>query len=168
MNKKILAIVVALFLIAGILVYVWHKQGTRQSIAKSNMITYRLNKMWRDGAAAKLEETDGAIIARYILNDDEYRKELQLKLLEEAQEVVDAKDNKDLISEIGDVYEVLDCIIAFYKLDKDEIYAKQTAKRQDRGSYLAREFITTAQVVPGSFLHNYYLQSPERHQPINE
>lgn len=130
------------------------------------MHKYRLNKLWRDLTAADLEENDGAIIERYILNDEEYRVQLGLKLEEEAAEVAAAKNKEELIEEIGDVLEVLDCIIALNNLDKQEIETVQKNKRDKRGSYLAREFVTIAQAVDGSYLHNYYLKSPDRHQEI--
>lgn len=129
------------------------------------MIKYRLNKLWRDKGAVRMEAL-GSIIHKQILNDNEYAEQLNLKLKEEIDEVVAAKNQQERIEEIGDVLEVLDCYIAFYNLDKDEIKDVQEKKRQERGSYLAREFVTIAEVVPGSFLHNYYLQSPDRHQEI--
>ena len=92
--------------------------------------------------------------------------QLGLKLKEEAAEVDEAKNKEELIEEIGDVLEVLDCIIALNNLDKQEIETVQKNKRDKRGSYLAREFVTTAQAVDGSYLHNYYLKSPDRHQEI--
>ena len=134
--------------------------------ATSKMHKYRLNKMWRDLTVDDLVENDGAIIDRYILNDEEYRVQLGLKLEEEAAEVAGAKDKKELIEEIADVFEVLDCIIAFNNIDKQEIETVQKNKRDKRGSFLTRQFITTVQAVDGSYLHNYYLKSPDRHQEI--
>jgi predicted house-cleaning noncanonical NTP pyrophosphatase (MazG superfamily) len=130
------------------------------------MKKYRLNKLWRDNAASQLEMHDGAIIHRSILNDEEYSRQLGLKAQEEIEEVIAAQNKQELAEEIGDVLEVLDCIIAFNNLDLQEIKAIQDAKRQTRGSYRAREFVTIAEAVPGSFLHQYYLKSPDRHQEI--
>lgn len=141
----------------------------QDQIASRKMHKYRLDKLWRDKAAARLEKEDGAIIHRYILNDDDYRVQLGLKLQEEAAEVDVAqalKNKKELAEEIADVLEVLDCIIAFNDLDMQEIKDIQQAKREKRGSFLAREFITIAEAADGSFLHNYYLQSPDRHQEL--
>jgi predicted house-cleaning noncanonical NTP pyrophosphatase (MazG superfamily) len=127
---------------------------------------FLLNKLWRDRAATQLEEEDGAVIHRYILNDAEYKKQLGCKLMEEALEVQTAKTRDELTSEIGDVYEVLDCLIAFHDLSREEIVAKQDKKRKDRGSYLAREYITVAEYLPGSFGESYCLRDPERHIEI--
>ncbi len=127
---------------------------------------FLLNKLWRDRAATQLEEEDGAVIHRYILNDAEYKKQLGCKLMEEAAEVQAAKTREDLMSEIGDVYEVIDCLIAFHDLSREEIVAKQDKKRKDRGSYLAREYVTVAEYLPGSFGESYCLKDPERHIEI--
>ena len=133
------------------------------------MHKYRLNKLWRDKTVADLIERDGAIIDHYRLNDDEYRVQIGLKLKEEAAEVDEAmqKHNKqELAEEIADVFEVLDCIIAFNDLEKSDIEGIQAEKRQRRGSFMDRDFVTIAQAVDGSYLHNYYLKSPDRHQEI--
>ncbi|MDP3788621.1 MAG: nucleoside triphosphate pyrophosphohydrolase [Candidatus Chromulinivorax sp.] len=171
--KKVMLLVVGLFLGCGyyVLSYKTPELMTVEIIAPTQqdskkMHKYRLNKLWRDKTAADLELNDGAIIHRYILNDDEYRMQLGLKLKEEAAEVDAAKDRAELTEEIGDVLEVLDCIIAFNNLDKEEIESIQRNKREKRGSYLAREYVTIAEAAPGSYLHNYYLKSPDRHQEI--
>lgn len=79
------------------------------------------NKLWRDDAAPKLEIEDGAIVHVITLDDQTYEIELERKLIEEAAEVQTAVDKAELVSEVGDVYEVLDCIIAHKNLEKDAI-----------------------------------------------
>ena len=124
------------------------------------------NKLWRDTAPERLEVEDNAIVHVLDLNDQEYEHQLGLKLLEEADEVVTAKSKEELISEIGDVYEVLDCIIALHNLSKDEIAAKQEKKRIARGSYLQRKFVTYAEYVPNGFMVPYCLAQPEKYQEV--
>ena len=54
----------------------------KATIAKKPVVMrkFLLNKLWRDKAAAQLEMTDGAIIHRHVLNDEEYKKQLNLKI----------------------------------------------------------------------------------------
>ncbi len=131
------------------------------------MHKYRLNKLWRDNAAARLEREDGAIISRRILNDEEYSQQLGFKLMEEAQEVVSATTKDELMSEIGDVLDVLDCIMKHHNFSQEKIdIARELKKKERGGSYFNREYVMDVQAVDGSFLHNYYLQSPDRHPEI--
>ena len=116
------------------------------------------NKLWRDNGAKQLEEQDGAIINRIILDDEEYNKQLGLKLIEEANEVAAARNKKELISEIGDVYEVIDCLMKLHNVSKQEVIAAQDKKRADRGSFLNREFVLSSEYLPGSFGEWYSLK----------
>ncbi|MGZ6250515.1 MAG: hypothetical protein ACXWL2_00650 [Candidatus Chromulinivorax sp.] len=124
------------------------------------------NKLWRDTAPERLEVEDNAIVHVIDLDDKEYEYQLGLKLLEEADEVRTAKNKEELLSEIGDVYEVLDCIIALYNLSKDEIVKKQEKKRIARGSYLQRKFVTYAEYAPNGFMIPYCLAQPEKYQEV--
>jgi|GEM_PF-472855 len=116
------------------------------------------NKLWRDKAAQQLEKQDGAIINRVVLDDVEYIQQLGLKLIEESNEVYLAETKEELTSEIGDVLEVIDCIIKIHGLSKDDIYAQQKQKRHDRGSFYSKEFVFSAEYLPGSFGEWYSLK----------
>ena len=116
------------------------------------------NKLWRDNGAKQLEEQDGAIITRIILNDEEYNKQLGLKLIEEAHEVAASQSQQELIAEIGDVYEVIDCLMKLHNISKEEVLVAQNKKRADRGSFLNREFVLTSEYLPGSFGEWYSLK----------
>jgi predicted house-cleaning noncanonical NTP pyrophosphatase (MazG superfamily) len=137
-------------------------------VAKApKMRKFRQNKLWRDTAAERLEREDGAIIHRIILDDQEYNKQLGLKLIEEAQEVATAKDKEEIISEIGDVLDVLDCIIKLHNCSQDEIDAARAKKIKERGgSYFNREFVTVSECLPGSFLEQYLLKQPDKYIEI--
>ena len=124
------------------------------------------NKLWRDDAIEQLEEQHGDIIHRIILDDQEYNNQLGLKLIEEATEVHTAKSKDELSSEVGDVLEVLDCIIALHNLSPQDIEQARNRKRNSRGSYLKRKFVTTTESIPGSFLDNYCSKDPDKYQLI--
>ncbi|MBP6869383.1 nucleoside triphosphate pyrophosphohydrolase [Candidatus Babeliales bacterium] len=135
-----------------------------RELREPKMRKFLLNKLWRDKAAGKL---DKVVIHVQTLGDEEYEKQLNLKLIEEAQEVVDAIANKDeLTSEIGDVLEVLECIALQHKIAWKDVLAKKEAKRADRGSYVQRQYVTIAECAPDSFLLSYYLKDPKRHLEI--
>lgn len=126
------------------------------------------NKLWRDNAIEQLEERHGDIIHRVILDDQAYNNQLGLKLIEEAGEVHTAKNKEELSSEVGDVLEVLDCIIALHNLSREEIEQSRNKKRNDRGSYLERKFVTTTESIPGSFLDVYCSKDPDKYTLIVE
>jgi len=118
------------------------------------------NKLWRDKAAERLEQQDGAIIHRITLNDEQYKEQLGLKLIEEASEVHAAKTTEDLTNEIGDVLEVVDCIMKFHNISVEVVTATRDKKRDERGSFLERQFVTVSEYLPGSFGEQYTLKDP--------
>ena len=101
-----------------------------------------------------------------ILDDEQYNHQLGLKLMEEADEVHRATTKEDLISEIGDVLEVLDAIIKLHDLSRDEIIADQTAKREERGGLYERQFVTMTESIPGTFLDEYCSKDPDKYKEI--
>jgi predicted house-cleaning noncanonical NTP pyrophosphatase (MazG superfamily) len=60
-----------------------------------------------------------------------------LKLVEEAQEAVQAEP-ENLITELADIYEVMDAVIAAHNIDKGAILAKQRERKTERGSFRKR------------------------------
>jgi len=122
---------------------------------------FLLNKLWRDNAAARLEREDGALIHRRILDDQEYTKQLGLKLIEEAGEVASADAQKELISELGDVLDVVECIMKHHKIEQAQVEQARDKKSKERGgTFLNREFVTVAEYWPGSFGEQYTLKDP--------
>lgn len=72
-----------------------------------------------------------------IMDDEEYRRALLDKLVEEAQEAAEAEP-QDLVKELADLYEVIDAVIALHGIDRDEIRAKQQSRRTERGGFQNR------------------------------
>jgi len=76
------------------------------------------------------------------LNDEEYKKELLKKLVEEAKEVVEAgEDKKELTKEIGDVQEIINYLIQIFDLDKDEIEKVRQERKKSRGGFDKKLFL---------------------------
>lgn len=67
------------------------------------------NKLVRDNIPNKIE-ANGEVAVTRILSDEEYRSELYKKLLEESNEVINAKNKEDIIEELSDVLEVVKAI----------------------------------------------------------
>ncbi len=170
-NKVVVVVMVLSVLVAGYVYQIKMSEPmvievvtVEQSVAPK-MRKFIHNKLWRDTGPARMEAV-GSIVHVTILDDEEYAKQLGLKLLEEAEEVCGAQSKEDLMNEIGDVYEVLDCIIALHGLSRDQIAADQKFKREERGSLLERKFVTTTESIPGSFLDIYCSKDPDKYQLI--
>ena len=96
----------------------------------SHMRKFKQEKLWRD-RMPQLCEAKGSVIHLKPLNDQEFDRELRVKLLEEAEEVKNAHMPRDLVEELADLYEVIDTLIAHHGLTKDRIIAFQNQKRSE-------------------------------------
>ncbi len=93
------------------------------------------NKLVRD-KILEIIATDGVEAKSRILSDEEYKKELLAKIVEEANEVLATHgDHEELVKEISDVMEVLDSIIIAFDLDIAEIVKVKQKRKDSRGGF---------------------------------
>ena len=98
------------------------------------------NKLVRDKIPDKIEK-NGEVAVTRILDDEEYREELYKKLLEEANEVVNAKTKDDILEELADVYEVVRAISELENSNIDNVVEISNNKRLKRGGFTNRIFL---------------------------
>ena len=124
------------------------------------------NKLWRDKANDILEQEHGSIIHWRRLDDTEFNEQLKLKLLEEADEVRLAKSKEDLISELADVFEVLDNLLKLNNISKNDVIAAQAIKVSKRGGFDGRKYVTIAEHQENSFGEKYCLADPVKYPEV--
>jgi predicted house-cleaning noncanonical NTP pyrophosphatase (MazG superfamily) len=77
-----------------------------------------------------------------VLENEEYKKELLKKIIEEAQEVSEAGNNKkELTKEIGDVLEIINYLIEVFGLDRNEIEKIRQERKESRGGFDKKLFL---------------------------
>ena len=103
------------------------------------------NKLVRDKIPKIIEERNGIPYTR-ILNDEEYRIELERKLLEECQEVIEApKETRK--EELADVLEVLNALAELENSTLEKIIKIAKEKEEKRGAF--KEKIYLEKVIEG-------------------
>lgn len=125
------------------------------------------NKLWRDKAPELMEQM-GSVIHCKNLNNADYDKELRKKLIEEIQEVTNAKNQQEFLEELADIFEVIDALCALHQINKNDILAVQKKKKQQRGGFYERKFVTIAEHAEGSFGEKYCLAQPEKYPEVVE
>ncbi|MFH0853627.1 MAG: nucleoside triphosphate pyrophosphohydrolase [bacterium] len=101
-------------------------------------ITY--NKLVRDFIPEIVKE-DGMRAEVKILDDIDYVKALNEKLVEEAKELVNAPDENAIKNEIIDLYEVLYAMEKFHGFRHSELIDLQEKKRNERGGFKKKIFL---------------------------
>ena len=105
------------------------------------------NKLVRD-KIPEVCKLKGIICKTEIINGDRLQLALVDKIKEEAEEVCDAinrKDREKIIEEIADLYEVIDAIVDFHKLDYDKIEQIRAEKEIEKGAFRKGLFLKSTE-----------------------
>ena len=98
------------------------------------------NKLVRDNIPAKIE-SNGEVAVTRVLDEDEYRKELYKKLLEESNEVINSNTKEETLEELADVLEIIKSIADLENSNLGEVMEISNQKRLKRGGFEKRIFL---------------------------
>lgn len=92
---------------------------------------YTYNKLVRDKIPENINSMEGRKATWRIMNDDEYIKELNKKLLEEAHEFIEG----NAVEELADIMEVIQSIMRVKNISYEELKNVQQMKREKKGGF---------------------------------
>ena len=92
---------------------------------------YIYNNLVRDKIPENINSMEGRKATWRIMDDDEYIKELNKKLLEEAHEFIE----ENAIEELADVMEVIQSIMRIKNISYEELKNVQQMKREKKGGF---------------------------------
>ncbi len=92
------------------------------------------HKLVRDKIPEIILSDNGRIPVTRILSDEEYKKELEKKLLEEYYEVLEAS-GEDRIEELADMLEVMKYLAELEQSTFEEVVKKAKTKKIKRGGF---------------------------------
>lgn len=98
------------------------------------------NKLVRD-KIPEIIEGNGEVAVTRILDEDEYKLELEKKLLEECNEVLSTISHDERIEELADVLEVLSSLGTLEGEELDSIISVMKNKRETRGGFSQKIFL---------------------------
>ncbi len=108
-----------------------HQNSNKETIKYKYLA---LNKMLRNKVPS-LTVKEGGKLYYKVLDGKERISSLRKKLVEEANEVLMASNDNEILEEVGDVLDVVDALIKAVKLNKKDITISRKAKRKYRGSF---------------------------------
>lgn len=94
------------------------------------------NKLVRDRIPDIIRQS-GRECGTAILALEDYRDALLAKLVEEANELATAKED-ELVTEIGDVYEVLEMIVEAFNVSPETVRSTKALRQRERGGFRER------------------------------
>mgnify|MGYP000431142684 FL=1 len=103
----------------------------------SNSFRYTYNKLVRDRIPKNIDSEPGRKSQYRILDDTEYLKELNRKILEEANEFIE----KNSIEEPGDLMEVINAIMKLKGYSMEEVNKVMKSKAEKKGAFDNKIFL---------------------------
>lgn len=92
------------------------------------------NKLVRDKIPEIIEKNGGKPFAR-ILDDKEYKTELEKKLYEEYNEVLNTKNSEERIEELADMLEIISALAKLENKSLDDVIKVADVKAIKRGKF---------------------------------
>jgi len=105
------------------------------------MITY--NKLIRDGVLKKIKDSWGTATS-HIASDEEFEIKVKEKLVEEAQELIQAKTKEDIMNELGDICKISQEIMKLYAITEEELTEAMSKKDEKVGGFDQRIILEEA------------------------
>ena len=103
----------------------------------SDSFRYTYNKLVRDKIPEDIDSEQGRKCKYRILEDKEYLKELNRKVLEEANEFIE----ENSIEELGDLMEVINAIMKLKGYNMEEVKKVMKAKEEKKGTFKNKIFL---------------------------
>ncbi len=130
------------------------------------MRTFVLNKLVRDKILPDMERLGHHVLYRR-LSDEAYLKALAAKLVEEANEFK-LDSTKEALKELADVLEVVEALAGELGSDFERLRSLQQERREKRGAFKDRIFVTQVSVPDGDTWADYYAAEPIKYPEIRE
>ncbi|KAM3109113.1 pyrophosphohydrolase domain-containing protein [Phormidesmis sp. 146-33] len=73
-----------------------------------------------------------------VMEEEEFHQALRAKLVEEAQEAAAAATKADLVTELADLYEVIDTLMEVSGIDREAVLKEQKRRQLERGGFSRR------------------------------
>lgn len=100
------------------------------------------NKLVRDNIPEIIKSNGGKPKYRYLENDEEFKKALKVKLVEEIDEFLNAKTEEEAIEELADIWSIINYLDAW---SDNRIGIEYHRKTANNGSFKDRIFLESVE-----------------------
>lgn len=127
---------------------------------------FKVDKLIRDNIPAILE-AKGVVVHTRNMNDQEFLSRLKDKLLEEAQEVLEANTSDELCEELADLLEVLNVLAKSCGLTMQQVEQKRFEKRAVKGGFENKVYNSSIDIEETNPVINYYLKKSDQYPEVH-
>ena len=134
-------------------------------MTKNKIRYFKVDKLIRDKWPETMEGW-GVTLSCRTMDEEEYAQRLKKKLVEEAEEVANASDVKQICEELADVFEVMDCLARANGLTFSDIIAAADKKRAEKGGFDKRIYSDLATLEDGHPNIAYYKAQADKYPEV--
>ena len=127
-----------------------------------NKVSFDVNKLVRNRSQERREAL-GITYHGHILSPTEYKKELLKKLVEETQEVLDATNQENLITELADVLETIHALSTANGFTIKEVEERRQAILKEREGFDKRCYCEYVELDESNPETQNYRNRPEKY-----
>jgi predicted house-cleaning noncanonical NTP pyrophosphatase (MazG superfamily) len=99
------------------------------------------NKLVRDRIPEIIKKNADSCVTKK-LNQKEFRLETLKKVVEEANELLAAKDSKiEMIKELADLKEIIDTVMSAHKISNKEVSKEKKIRKKQRGGFEKKVYL---------------------------
>ncbi|MGK5594665.1 MAG: HIT domain-containing protein [Parachlamydiaceae bacterium] len=128
---------------------------------------FKVEKLIRDKLPGILE-SKGIKLEYRNLGSDEFIHQLKEKLLEEAAEVKEAKNDEELLEELADVLDVAQTLSSMIGSTIQHVEEKRLKKRQLKGGFDDRVYCKQIEMGEDHPAITYYINKPKQYPEIKQ
>jgi len=126
---------------------------------------FKVDKLIRNIVSENLSRS-GILVRTKEVSDVEFVESLKRKLVEESKEVLVAKDQEELIEEIGDVLQVMKTLCQSINISFEAVEKSREAKEKRSGTFDKKTYCTIIDVPKSHPNYVYYKGRPEDYPEI--
>lgn len=126
---------------------------------------FKMDKLARDKSEAWLN-AKGVFGSYRVMDTKEYIQRLKYKLLEEVEEIIEAKTDEEFVSECADLLEVVHAFANAKGLSYEQIERKRIHVKEDRGGFDERIYQEYVEVDADNERIEYFRSNPDKYHEI--
>jgi predicted house-cleaning noncanonical NTP pyrophosphatase (MazG superfamily) len=127
---------------------------------------FKFDKLVRDKLYQKMLDLGIDVTLKSVVNKDQLVCYFKNKILEEAQEVVEADSRRDIIEELADLQEVIYSITKLFDIRTEEIELVRKNKHDEKGGFDNAIIVDSVSLNSGHEFVKYYESNPKKYPII--
>ena len=140
-------------------------QAENISVISAGKRRFKIDKLIRDKMPEILRAND-VLVDERVMGQEEYIDRLKAKMLEEANEVIGAKNSDEIKEELADLLEVIYAFALVNHVSFDDVENERLRKKNKKGGFASKIYNSFVELDSKNDNIEYYLNRPKEYPEI--